>query len=93
MGDAEIERAFLDDLAAIYPQTRGIVEETVLLRLPRMLPYAAPGRSALQPALEQPLGRIHLAGDYLGGVYTETAIQTGESAAAAIRASLTRESA
>ena len=39
------------------------------------------------------VGRVHLAGDYLGGVYTETAIQTGESAAAAIRASLTRESA
>ena len=89
--DAEIERAFLDDLAAIYPETRGIVEETVLLRMPRMLPYAAPGRSSLQPALEKPLGRVHLAGDYLGGVYTETAIQTGQSAAEAIRAALLRE--
>ena len=91
--DAEIERAFLDDLAAIYPETRKIVQETVLLRMPRMLPYAAPGRSSLQPALEKSLGRVHLAGDYLGGVYTETAIQTGESAAETIRAALLRESA
>ena len=29
-----------------------------MLKLPRMLPYAAPGRSALQPALERPLGRV-----------------------------------
>ena len=89
--DAEIERAFLDDLAAIYPETRAIVDETVLLRMPRMLPYAAPGRSSLQPALERPLGRVHLAGDYLGGVYTETAIQTGESAAETARAALLRD--
>ena len=89
--DAEIERAFLDDLYAIFPEARGIVTETVLLRLPRMLPYAAPGRAALQPALDRPLGRIHLAGDYLGGVYVETAIQTGHAAASAIAAASARE--
>ena len=54
----------------------------------RMLPYVAPGRSALQPALEKRLGRLHLAGDYLGGVYTETAIESGGRAANAIRADL-----
>lgn len=91
--DAEIERAFLEDLHAIYPQTRGIVTETLLLRMPRMLPYVAPGRAALQPALERPLGRLHLAGDYLGGVYTETAISTGQASAAAIRAALETEQA
>jgi oxygen-dependent protoporphyrinogen oxidase len=89
--DSEIERAFLEDLFAIYPAARGIVRETALSRLPRMLPYVAPGRSALQPALEQPLGRLHLAGDYLGGVYTETAIATGQSAASAIREALRGE--
>jgi len=86
--DAEIEQAFLDDLYAIYPQARGAVRETLLLRMPRMLPYVAPGRAALQPALERPLGRLHLAGDYLGSVYTETAVQTGFAAARAIRSSL-----
>ena len=89
--DAVVEQAFLDDLYAIYPEARGIVSETMLLKLPRMLPYAAPGRSALQPALERPLGRVHLAGDYLGGVYTDTAIQTGESAAETARAALLRD--
>ena len=86
--DAVVEQAFLDDLYAIYPEARGIVSETILLKLPRMLPYAAPGRAALQPALERPLGRIHLAGDYLGGVYTDTAISSGQDAALAVRASL-----
>ena len=62
--------------------------DTVLVRMPRMLPYVAPGRSALQPALEKPLGRIHLAGDYLGGVYTETAIESGEAAVSAISTDL-----
>jgi protoporphyrinogen/coproporphyrinogen III oxidase len=89
--DSEIERAFLEDLYAIYPAARGIVRETALSRLPRMLPFVAPGRSALQPALERPLGRLHLAGDYLGGVYTETAIATGQSAASAIREALRGE--
>jgi oxygen-dependent protoporphyrinogen oxidase len=86
--DAAVEQAFLDDLYAIYPEARGIVSETILLKLPRMLPYAAPGRSALQPALERPLGRIHLAGDYLGGVYTDTAISSGQEAALAVRSAL-----
>jgi oxygen-dependent protoporphyrinogen oxidase len=83
--DAEIERSFLDDLYAIYPELRGLVTETILLRMPRMLPYVAPGRAAQQPALERPLGPIHLVGDYLGGVYTETAIASGQAAAAKIR--------
>ena len=82
--------AFLDDLYAVYPEARGLVTETVLLRMPRMLPYVAPGRAALQPALEQPLGRLHLVGDYLGGVYTETAISSGQAAATSIREDLAR---
>jgi protoporphyrinogen/coproporphyrinogen III oxidase len=88
LSDAEIERVFLDDLYTIYPEARGVVRETALSRLPRMLPYVAPGRSAIQPALERPLGRLHLAGDYLGGVYTETAVSSGQAAAAAIRRDL-----
>jgi oxygen-dependent protoporphyrinogen oxidase len=83
--DDQIERRFLDDLAEIYPETRGLVRETMLLKLPRMLPYPAPGRARLQPALDRPLGRIHLAGDYLGGVYTDTSIATGQEAALAVR--------
>jgi hypothetical protein len=33
----------------------------------------------------QPLGRVHLAGDYLGTWYTETAAATGAAAAKAVR--------
>lgn len=93
LSDTEIERRFLDDLHAVHPASRGLVRETMLLRLPRMLPYPAPGRAALQPALERPLHRLHLAGDYLGGVYTDTAIASGQEAALAIRAALQREAA
>jgi oxygen-dependent protoporphyrinogen oxidase len=89
--DHEVVQAFLDSLYAVYPEARGIVKETILLKLPRMLPYVAPGRAALQPALERPLGRIHLAGDYLGGVYADTAISTGQEAARAIRRALQAE--
>ena len=71
-----------------FPQARGHVRETQLLKLPRMLPYPAPGRAALQPALDRPLGRVHLAGDYLGGVYSDTAIASGQEAALPIRRSL-----
>ena len=44
-------------------------------------PYCFPGRGALQPTLTRRGGRVLLAGDYLGTLYTETAISTGFSAA------------
>jgi protoporphyrinogen/coproporphyrinogen III oxidase len=83
--DTAIKAAFLEDLYAIFPEARVAVRETQLLKLPRMLPYPAPGRAALQPALDRPLGRVHLSGDYLGGVYSDTAIASGQEAARAIR--------
>src|SRR5262249_27053324 len=89
--DTRIEQIFLDDLYAIFPELRGLVRETLLLRMPRMLPYIAPGRAALQPPLERALGRLHLAGDYLGAAYTETSVQTGQAAALPIRWALTAE--
>jgi protoporphyrinogen/coproporphyrinogen III oxidase len=86
--DTAIEKAFLEDLYAIFPEARGRVRETRLLKLPRMLPYPAPGRATLQPALDRPIGRLHLAGDYLGGLYSDTAIASGQEAALAIRRNL-----
>ncbi len=88
LDDDEIERRFLADLHELFPDTRGIVQETVVHRWERGLPYPRPGRSLLQPALTQPLAPIHLAGDYLGTWYTETAVQTGIAAGQAIRARL-----
>jgi oxygen-dependent protoporphyrinogen oxidase len=88
LDDAEIADRFHADLHALFPELQGIVQETVIRRWERGLPYPRPGRSLLQPALTRPLGPIHLAGDYLGTWYTETAVQTGVAAAAKVRAAL-----
>jgi protoporphyrinogen/coproporphyrinogen III oxidase len=44
-------------------------------------PYCFPGRAKLQPTLMRRSSRVLLAGDYLGSLYTESAITTGFSAA------------
>jgi protoporphyrinogen/coproporphyrinogen III oxidase len=83
--DADVRERFLADLDDLFPHTRGFVREVLIERWPSGLPYAAVGRARLQGPLTRPLGRIHLAGDYLGTKYTETAAQTGEEAASAVR--------
>jgi oxygen-dependent protoporphyrinogen oxidase len=85
MDDAAVAARFREDLATLYPESRSIVSEVVIHRWERGLPYPRVGRSGLQSALTRPLGRIHLAGDYLGTWYTETAVQTAVTAAAAVR--------
>ena len=60
----------------------------MIRRWEKGLPFPRVGRSRLQPALTRPLGRIWLAGDYLGTWYTETAVQTGLAAALAARRDL-----
>ena len=84
LDDEAVAGRFRDDLDAVFPGARAVVEETVVLRLPRGLPYPRPGRSSLQPALTRPLEPVYLAGDYLGTWYTETAVQTATAAAAAV---------
>jgi oxygen-dependent protoporphyrinogen oxidase len=88
LDDQVVREAFLRDLHDLFPATRGLVEETVIQRWPQAIPYARPGRARLQPALERPLGRIFLAGDYLEYAEMEAAAQTGLEAAAAARAAL-----
>ena len=83
LDDDAVRARFLADLTSLYPEAD--VSEVVIQRWERGLPYAAVGRARLQPALTRPLGPIHLAGDYLGTWYTETACQTAEAAARAIR--------
>jgi oxygen-dependent protoporphyrinogen oxidase len=85
LDDDEVRARFLADLASIYPDAGASVSEIAIQRWEQGLPYAAVGRAQLQPALNRPLGAIHLAGDYLGTWYTETACQTAEAAAGAIR--------
>ena len=90
LDDAAVADRFREDLATLYPETRSVVSEVVIQRWDRGLPYPRVGRSRRQSALTRPLGPVHLAGDYLGTWYTETAIQTATAAAAAIRAAPSR---
>jgi protoporphyrinogen/coproporphyrinogen III oxidase len=84
--DEEIVERYLRDLDAVFPEARAWVDEAVVQRWPRALPYPYPGRYRIQPVLDRPLERLALAGDYLGNLYTETAIQTGVAAGARARA-------
>ena len=89
--DEDIRARFRADLEDMFPEARRIVDDIVIHRWERGIPFPRPGRARLQPALTRPLGRVHLAGDYLGTWYTETAAQTAEQAAVAVRSQLARE--
>lgn len=81
--DAEVSDALLLDLATVFPAVHNVVEEVVVQRWPKGIPFAWPGRSALQRVFEDVPGRIVLAGDYLGergGL--DTATMSGLEAAA-----------
>jgi rhodanese-related sulfurtransferase/predicted NAD/FAD-dependent oxidoreductase len=88
LDDDAVRARFLADLASIYPDAAASATEVAIQRWDQGLPYAAVGRAQLQDALMRPLGPIHLAGDFLGTWYTETACQTAESAAHAVRVQL-----
>lgn len=87
-----ITTIFADDLLSIFPDMRGSIDEVVIQRWENGLPHPRPGRHLVRPALERPLerplGRIFLAGDYLGISHTDTAMETGTAAAAAIDAAI-----
>src|SRR5262249_54227186 len=86
--DAQIREVFLRDLHTVLPGTQGIVREVLVQRWEHALPYAPPGRARHQPALERPLGRILLAGDYLEFPDMEAAAATGFEAATEVRGRL-----
>ncbi len=88
MSDDEVRVEWLTALEGLFPALRGHVAETVILRMPRGLPYPKPGYDAILATLDRPLGRLHLAGDYLGGSYTETAVASGQASALAVRRAL-----
>ena len=80
--DEEILRIYTDDLNQVLGSGFGAsVVEAQVQRWETGAPYCFPGRGALQPALTRRDSRVFLAGDYLGTLYTETAISTGFSAA------------
>lgn len=85
--DDGIKDTMLSDLAEIYPESREIVEDVLVQRWTRTVPYASPGRHLLQQALEGPEHRsIFLAGDYIGAwTDIESAATTGLEAANKVR--------
>jgi oxygen-dependent protoporphyrinogen oxidase len=88
--DAAIRELFLRDLATVFPQTAGIVEDVWIQRWEKALPLQPPGRGALQRILESGVSEnVFLAGDYLGHFsQLESAAQTGREAAIRVRAML-----
>ena len=95
MKDAEKERAFLDDLHRLYPQTRGHIAETWLMPWQYAVPHATPGRLRVQETLDRGIAdRVFLAGDWVGEFGAmETAAETGVDAAAAARRVLSADRA
>lgn len=92
--DGEILSRYGDDLAAVLPGVDGTITEAHVRRWPHGSPYSFPGRARLQPTLTRPRGgRVFLAGDYLGTLYTETAVATGFTAADDVRAVLAADRA
>lgn len=80
--DSEITAIYLRDLNQVLDRNfSDSVVESQIQRWETGAPYCFPGRGRLQPALTRGGSRVFLAGDYLGTLYTETAISTGFSAA------------
>jgi oxygen-dependent protoporphyrinogen oxidase len=84
LDDSEIIDRYFKDLDDIFPGFSGHMVEAHVRRWPLGLAYCFPGRGRIQEDLTRPAERIHLAGDYLGTFYTETAVETGWRAAKTI---------
>lgn len=81
LSDEDIVRTYIDDLTEVLPGFENLVEEAHVQRWELGAPYCFPGRAKLQAALVQPAERVFLAGDYLGSLYTESAITSAFTAA------------
>lgn len=79
--EGTIIKTYLRDLEDIFPGFERIVTEAHIEKFEFGSPYSFPGRAKLQPILTRPSERVFLAGDYLGTLYTETAISSGFTAA------------
>ncbi|GAB2738711.1 hypothetical protein GCM10027174_09980 [Salinifilum aidingensis] len=91
LSDDEIVARFSEDLLSIYPQLRGKLGEGIVRRHHRVVPFWAPGRRDSLPTLRNPLGPLHLAGDYqLDMPSLADAATSGEKAAKAVLASMKR---
>jgi oxygen-dependent protoporphyrinogen oxidase len=83
-GDDEIIAVYLRDIEEMFPGFSETVVESQVRRFPEGVPYCFPGRGRLQEALTRPQRTVHLAGDYLGTFYTDTAVETASRVASRI---------
>ncbi|MGW4826907.1 flavin monoamine oxidase family protein [Amycolatopsis japonica] len=91
LSDEEIVSRFTADLLSLYPELEGKLDEGIVRRHHRVVPFWAPGGRASLPTLRRPLGPVHLAGDYqLDMPSLADAASSGERAAEQVRASLPR---
>ncbi|MGW5454360.1 flavin monoamine oxidase family protein [Nocardia sp. NPDC003979] len=89
--DEEIVSRFRNDLLTVLPELEDKLGEGILRRHRRVVPFWAPGRRKTLPTLRDPLGTIHLAGDYQLDVPSlADAATSGERSAQAVLASLGR---
>ncbi|MBC3189943.1 FAD-dependent oxidoreductase [Pseudonocardia sp. C8] len=87
--DEEIVARFTADLLGLYPELDGKLDNGILRRHPRVVPFWAPGGRATLPTLRTPLGPVHLAGDYqLDMPSLADAAASGEQAAHRVLAGL-----
>ncbi|WP_225804809.1 NAD(P)/FAD-dependent oxidoreductase [Streptomyces sp. NK15101] len=89
--DEEILDRFTTDLLSLYPELQGKLDEGIVRRHHRVVPFWAPDGRASLPTLRRPFGPVHLAGDYqLDMPSLADAATSGERAAQQALASLTR---
>lgn len=80
--DDEVKDIHLHDLDAILGHGfANSVVEAHTKRWAMASPYCFPGRAKLQPTLTRGSDRVFLAGDFLGTLYTESAVTSGFEAA------------
>ena len=89
-------RSILDtyykDLNEVFPGFSDTVVEAHIQKWPLGQTFNFPGRAKLQPIFTRDNGRLHLAGDFLGTMYTETALTTGTLAGKDVKQKLNTES-
>lgn len=86
--DDDIKDVFARDLARLYPVLGRSIEEMILYRRYKTVPYWQPGGRQGMRQLREPIGRIHLAGDYLGYPSMTAAAMAGDAAGRSAAAAL-----
>lgn len=90
--DGEVVSTHLRDLDEVLGHGfADSVVEAKAARWENASPYCFPGRAKLQSTLTRGTGRVFLAGDYLGTLYTESSITSGFSAAQEVASRLASE--